>query len=146
MSFSKRHADHELERRLRADRPEPGAELTQAISDRVRPRRRRVRGGLHVPLGLAGGVSAIVLTVAIAFGGGAATVSPTTAAPPAQTQNTALFGGFGPVRVVVPPPQATINQYGNRRTICVLGLVTLTVPRIVATLLVAIGVARYGPC
>ena len=149
MRFSKRNPDRDLERKLRADRPEPSAEFTRSISDRVRPRRRGfARGGLYVPIGLAGGVSAVVLTIAIAFGGGAATVSPTTVPSTADTQNTALFRGFSfsPVRATPAPPQATQNQYGNFRTICLLGRTTITLPRAIAQLFVALGIATFGPC
>lgn len=144
MRFSRRNPDRELERKLRAGRPEPTAEMTKAITDRVRPRRAGFKGGLHVPLGLAGGLSAIVLTVAIAFGGAPA-VSGGTPAPAPHTQNAAFgLGGLFPRRPT--PPPAAINQYGNQRTICVLGLIQLRLPTPVARLLVGIGLARLGSC
>ena len=67
-----RDSDRDLDAELRAARPEPSDEVTQAIADRVRPRetaRRHRFGRLH--LALAGGLTALVLTpvVATGFGG-----------------------------------------------------------------------------
>jgi hypothetical protein len=67
-----RDSDRALDAELRAARPEPTPEVTQAIADRVRPRQ---TAGSHrfgrVHLALAGGLTALVLTpvVAMGFGG-----------------------------------------------------------------------------
>ena len=72
MPFWNRDSDRALDADLRAARPEPSADVTQAIADRVRPRetagKHRV-GRMH--LALAGGLTALVLTpvVATGFGG-----------------------------------------------------------------------------
>src|SRR4051812_12665115 len=58
MSMWRRDRDSDLERELRAGRPEPRAEVTQEIADRVRPRRNGFTRGLdRVPLGVAGVLS-----------------------------------------------------------------------------------------
>lgn len=67
-----RDSDRALDAELRAARPEPRAEVTQAIAERVRPREtagKRRLGRLH--LALAGGLTALVLApvVAAGFGG-----------------------------------------------------------------------------
>jgi hypothetical protein len=67
-----RDSDRALDAALRAARPEPSPEVTQAIADGVRPRR---TAGTHrfarLHLALAGGLTALVLTpvVAMGFGG-----------------------------------------------------------------------------
>src|SRR5687767_5005637 len=67
-----RDSDRALDAELRAAAPEPTAEVTRAIADRVRTRQTagtRRFGRLH--LALAGGLTALVLTpvVATGFGG-----------------------------------------------------------------------------
>lgn len=136
MRFSKRNADRKLEARLRAGRPEPSREVTRAIADRVRPRRAGFVHGLRrVPLGLSGGLAAIVLTATIAVAGGGFGLTSTSDSAKSQT-------AFH--RTVVPPP--TANQYGNRVTVCILGFVEVRLSRRAALILVRIGIAVNGPC
>ena len=77
-----RGSDRALDAELRAARPEPSAEVTQAIADRVRPREtagQRRFGRLH--LALAGGLTALVLTPVVATGfGGIGSLGKTTKA------------------------------------------------------------------
>ena len=63
MRFSKAGGDHELEAQLRDARPEPRPEFSQAIADRVRPRRNGLKPGLtRIRLALAAALTALVLT------------------------------------------------------------------------------------
>lgn len=63
MRFSKGGGDHELEAQLRDARPAPRPEFSQAIADRVRPRRTGFKPRRNrLRLALAGGLTALVLT------------------------------------------------------------------------------------
>ena len=63
--------DRALEAALRAARPQPRAEVTQAIADRVRPRRSATRRRFgKMQLALAGGITALALTPVAAMGFG----------------------------------------------------------------------------
>ena len=63
--------DRALEAELRAARPQPRAEVTQAIADRVRPRRSATRRRFgKMQLALAGGITALALTPVAAMGFG----------------------------------------------------------------------------
>ena len=115
-----RGPDRDIETQLRSDRPEPSPELTEAISDRVRPRH-SVMGGLRrVPLGVAGGLSAIAATVAIALAGGTAALG--------TASNSANV------------------QYEDEVVICIGDEVTITEDAETAAILVGSGAATFGPC
>ena len=115
-----RGPDRDIEAQLRSDAPEPSAELTRAISDRVRPRRSLMHGLSRVPLGVAGGLSAIAVTVALALGGGGAAT-----------------GTAG---------DAANVQYEDEVVICIGEDVTITEDADTAAILVASGAATYGSC
>ncbi|MEJ7785971.1 MAG: hypothetical protein WKF96_14290 [Solirubrobacteraceae bacterium] len=64
-------SDRALDAELRAARPEPSAEVTRAIADRVRPRQAAgTRRFGRLQLALAGGLTALVLTPVVATGAG----------------------------------------------------------------------------
>ena len=88
-----RDSDRDLDAKLRAARPEPTAEVTQAIADRVRTRQTagtRRFGRLH--LALAGGLTALVLTPVVATGfGGIGTFGKTTKSAKAGAKTTAAY-------------------------------------------------------
>ena len=122
-----------LETRLRAGRTAPSPELITTIAAHVRPGRPIARSRRR-PFGLAGLVTALVLTPVIALGGGSAalgTVSDQLKLRPAQNQ------------IIAAPAQ---SQYGNRVNTCLLGRVQVRLPRRVADILVTLGVARLGSC
>lgn len=134
MKSWKRGGDRDLEAQLRAARPEPRPELTQAIADRMRSSRSSgfLQAVSRVPLGLAGGLTAVFLAVVIALGGGS---YPLDAARDAlNLQNTAHE---------TPPP--TRDQYDTNVSVCKNGQ-TILVPAQEARRLVASGEATRGPC
>ena len=128
-----RGPDRDVEAQLRANRPEPSPELTSAIADRVRPRRSVLSGLARVPVGLAAGVSAIVVTVALALGAGSA-VTP--------AQDTSNLRSQAKAAAIAPAS----HEYDEDVTICVYGFATHEVDADSAATLVALGVAEYGPC
>ncbi len=104
-SFWKGANGDDLERRLRADRPEPRSEFLASIADRARERRRvTFRGTRGV---LAGGLTSALL-VALAITGGlsyaaqsvsngasaSASVASSQAASTSQSSNTSADGGY----------------------------------------------------
>lgn len=122
----KQDGDRGLEDELRAARPEPTVELTQAIADDVRPRhsllKRRVG---RAQLAIAGGVAALALTPVVALSGKSAHRMFT------QDRVSALGAEYDDDDEVV---------------ICVNGFATHSVSPSIAATLVASGVATYGPC
>lgn len=118
----KRDNDHELEAALRASRPEPAAEVTQAIAERVRPRQGLLKRRIgRVPVVLVGGIAALALTPVVAVG----------------------VPGLSPQG----QPSAFQEQYEEGDVvICVYGYAEHEVSQEVADELVAAGVAEYGPC
>lgn len=134
MRRSKRGSDRDIEAQLRAARPEPTAEVTRAISDRVRPRRGILGNLARVPLGMAGGLTAIVVAVALALGGGTAAVN---------TAGDALNMRASKAQVAQAP---SIQQYDDDVLICVMGLFEQEVSPLIASVLVGFGIAEYGPC
>ncbi len=131
----RRRSDRDIEARLRAARPEPTAQVTRAIADRVRPRRGLTAGLARVPLGPAAGLSAIVVAVMLALGGGSAALN---------TAGDALNVRKSKAKTAAAP---SIQQYGQQDVvICVYGYAEHTVSPSIAAQLVASGVAEYGPC
>lgn len=137
MRFWKREGDAELEARLRAGRPEPRPEVTRTITDRVRPRHGGSQRGLRrAPLGLAGGLTAFVLTAAIVLGGWSA---PTDAA-----HRFFNFPSAQQTQVVAAAP--TANQYDTDVTVCVLGFFEMRLSPLAAQTMISFGLAQPGPC
>ena len=93
MPARNRRSDRALDAELRAARPEPTAEVTQAIADRVRTRQAagtRRFGRLH--LALAGGLTALVLTPVVATGfGGVGSFGKTTKSTKASAKSSAAY-------------------------------------------------------
>jgi len=115
----KRDEDHELDAALLASRPEPAAELTQAIAQSVRPRKNGLKRRIgRVPVVLVAGVAAVAMMPVVAMGvGGSDRVS------------------------------AAGEQYEEEDVvICVYGYAEHTVSPDIAADLVDSGVATYGPC
>lgn len=136
MPFRKRDRDRDLDEQLRAEGPDAKPALTEAISDRVRPRRGPFLRGLdRVPFGVAGVATAVVMTAAIALGGYSSTMD--AAGKALNLQNAASE------KAVVAP---AADQYETRLTICVRGSVTLRVPGKAAQALIALGQATLGAC
>ncbi len=134
--FWKRGGDRELEAQLRARRPEPRPEVTRAIADRVRPSRSGREGLSRVPLGLAGGLTAIVLAVVIALGGGSY---------PLDVAREALNVENASKSNRPPPPEE--DQYGRRVVVCMAdGRTQRVVTEQEAEELVRTGQATRGPC
>ena len=130
--------DRDIEAQLRAARPEPTAEVTRAISDRVRPRRGLMGGLSRVPLGPVAGLTAIVVAVVLALGGAGAALN--TAGDSTNVRKSKSS------RVQAAP---AINQYeevDDDVVICVYGYAEHEVDADIAATLVATGVAEYGPC
>lgn len=129
--------DSALEDELRAARPQPRAEVTQNIADRVRPRRSVLkRRASRLQLALAGSIAALAFTPVVAMGVGG-------------------FNGFGglksnPIQNVFKSPDrsASIAEYDDEDdvVICVAGTSEVEVSEDAAALLVGIGIAEYGPC
>lgn len=136
MRRTRRGSDRDIEAQLRDERPEPRPELTRAIADRVRPRRRGLMGGLaRVPLTPAAGLTAIVLAVALALGGGTAALN---------TAGDALNVRKAKTKVAEAP---SIQQYEEGDVlVCYYGFTEHTVSPEIAAISVAEGVAEYGPC
>lgn len=136
MRRTRRGSDRDIEAQLRDARPEPRPEVTRAIADRVRPRRRGLMGGLgRVPLTPVAGLTAIVLAVALALGGGTAALN---------TAGDALNVRKAKTKVAEAP---SIQQYEEEDVvICVYGFAEHTVNPEIAAELVEQGVAEYGPC
>ena len=65
--FRGRHEGLDLERELRATRPEPRSEFVHALEDRVRADRRRARGGFRVAF--VGALTACMLFALASVGG-----------------------------------------------------------------------------
>ena len=93
MPARNRRSEDALEAQLRAARPEPTAEVTQAIADRVRTRQAAGThrfGRLH--LALAGGLTALVLTPVVATGfGGIGSFGKTTKTTKASAKSSAAY-------------------------------------------------------
>ena len=135
MRRTRRGADRDIEAKLRAARPEPAPKVTRAISERVRPRRGLMGGLARVPLGLAGGMTAIVVAVALALGGGTSALN---------TAGDALNLRTSKAKTAEAP---SVRQYEEEDVvICVYGFAEHTVSPEIAAELVATGVAEYGPC
>jgi hypothetical protein len=65
--FRERHEGLDLERELRATRPEPRSEFVHTLEDRVRADRRRARGGFRVAF--VGALTACMLFALASVGG-----------------------------------------------------------------------------
>jgi hypothetical protein len=93
MPARNRRSEDALEAQLRAARPAPTAEVTQAITDRVRTRQAdgtRRFGRLH--LALAGGLTALVLTPVVATGfGGIGSFGKATKSTKASAKSSAAY-------------------------------------------------------
>ena len=136
MRRNKRGSDRDIETQLRAARPEPAPEVTRAIADRVRPRRGLMGGLARVPLGLAGGLTAIVVAVALALGGATAAVN---------TAGDALNVRKAKVAKVAEAPST--RQYEEEDVlVCVFGIQEQYQSPTNAAILVGFGFATYGPC
>ncbi len=130
-------SDRDIEAQLRSTRPEPTPEVTRAIADRVRPRRGVMGSLARVPLGLAGGLTAIVVAVALALGGGTAALN---------TAGDALNVRSSKAKVAQAP---SIQQYeeDDEVVICVFGFIEQEVSPLYAAIAVELlGIAEYGPC
>ena len=136
MRRTRRGPDRDIEAQLRAARPEPTPEVTRAISDRVRPRRGLMGSLARVPLGLAGGLTAIVVAVALALGGGTSALN---------TAGEALNVRSSKAKVA---QTQAIRPYADDDDvlICVLGIIEQEVSPLIAAIQVAFGIAEYGPC
>ena len=131
----RRRSDRDIEAQLRAARPEPTPEVTRAISERVRPRRGLMASLARVPLGPAAGLTAIVVAVMLALGGGSAALN--TAGDALNVRKSAPKAAIAPAG----------DQYDDEDVvICVYGYAQHTVSPSIAAQLVASGVAEYGPC
>jgi hypothetical protein len=129
--------DSTLEDELRAGRPQPRAELTQNIADRVRPRRSVLRRrASRLQLALAGSIAALAFTPVVAMGVGG-------------------FKGFGglksnPIQNVFTSQDrsASVAEYDDDDDvlICIGGTSESEVSPDTAAFLVAFGIAEYGPC
>jgi hypothetical protein len=135
MRRTRRDAERDLEAQLRAARPAPTAEVTRAIADHVRPRRGVMGTLARVPLGLAGGLTAIVVAVALALGGGTAALN---------SAGNALNVRSSKVKVAQAP---AIQQYDDDDDvlICTFGI-TQDVSPLIAAIQVGLGISTYGPC
>jgi hypothetical protein len=110
--------------------------MTRAISDRVRPRRSFMGSLARVPLGPVGGLTAVVVAVALAFGGGSSALNTAGDALNVRSSKTKV------VRAQAP----SANQYDNDVVVCINHFYTTTVSPSAAATLVAFGAATYGPC
>lgn len=135
MAFWKRDRDSELDAQLRAARPEPRPEVTHAIADDLRGRRSGLmRGFGRVPLGLAGGLSALMVAAVIALGGVSAPVDAVGSALNFQNAKTKATA------------KATADQYGTRVNVCIAGVIQIRRSLAVANQLIAANVAVLGRC
>jgi hypothetical protein len=137
MRRTKRGSDRDIEDRLRAARPEPTPELTRDISDRVRPRRGFMGGLARVPLGPIGGLTAVVVVVALALGGGSSALN---------TAGNALNIRSSKAKVARVQQAPSIQQYNDDVLICVANTSEVEVSPTTAAFLVGFGIAQYGPC
>jgi hypothetical protein len=123
----KQDGDRALEDELRAARPEPRVEVTQAIADDVRPRHSLLKRRIgRVQLVMAGGVAALALTPVVALSG------------------QSVHRMFTPQAKV----SAADAEYDDDAEvlICVNGFATHSVSPSIAATLVGSGVATYGAC
>ena len=109
---TKRGSDGDIEAQLRDARPEPTPEVTRAISDRVRPRRGFMGSLARVPLGPVGGLTAVVVVVALALGGGTSALN---------TAGDALNVRSSKAKVAKVSQAPSIQQYDDEVVICVGG-------------------------
>jgi hypothetical protein len=137
MRRTKRGSDRDIEEQLRAARPEPTPEVTRAISDRVRPRRGFMGSLARVPLGPIGGLTAVVVVVALALGGGTAALN---------TAGNALNVRSSKAKVAKVSQAPSIQQYDDDVLVCVAGTSEVELSPGVASFLVGIGIAEFGPC
>jgi hypothetical protein len=137
MRRTKRGSDRDIEAQLRAARPEPTPEVTRAIADRVRPRRGVMGSLARVPLGPIGGLTAVVVVVALALGGGTAALN---------TAGDALNIRSSKAKVAKVSQAPSIQQYDDDVVICVAGTSEVEVSPEVAAFLVGFGIAEFGPC
>lgn len=137
MRRTKQGSDRDIEARLRAARPEATPEVTRAISDRVRPRRGFIGSLARVPLGPIGGLTAIVVVVALALGGGTAALN---------TAGDALNIRSSKAKVAKVSQAPSIQQYDDDVLVCIFGTSEAELSPDTAAFLVAFGVAEYGPC
>lgn len=141
MPFWNRNSDRKLEADLRGGRPQPGPEVTRAIADRVRPRRRGVMASAErMRYSMAGGLTAVALVAVIALGGVSA---PLNAA--AEALNLQNLSARSPSSSKV-DNNATIDQYGPRLYVCVGGSIRLRLAKSRADHLIAGGLAVAGVC
>ena len=135
---TKRGSDGDIEAQLRAARPEATPEVTRAISDRVRPRRGFMGSLARVPLGPVGGLTAVVVVVALALGGGASALN---------TAGDALNIRSSKAKVAKVSQAPSIQQYDDEDVvICVANTSEVEVSPDLAAFLVGFGIAEYGPC